>query len=138
MGKYRFDNSTKKKELPAIWRGIGCTMIILLPIISYLAAALFLEINSIRFFFYGLSPALFGEPSIPQILWKVNSIRPFLQEIRSWTNLEVNLIFASVILIILSGIISAIYSAMFRAVNPSRYGPTDAPPSRHKAKKHSR
>ncbi len=139
MGKYRFDDDTnKKKQLPAIWRGIGCTMFILLPIISYLGAAVLLEIKSVRFFFYGLSPTLFGEPSIPPILWEVRSIIPFLYEVRSWTNLEVNLIFASVILLILSGIISVIYSFMYRAVNPSQYGPTDAPPSKRKVKKHSR
>jgi len=139
MGKFRFDDDiNKKKQLPAIWRGIGCSMFILLPIISYLGAAVMLEIDSIRFFFYGLSPQLFGKPSIPPILWKITAIVPFLQEIRSWTNLEVNLIFASVILLVLSGIIGAIYGAMYRAVNPNRYGPTDAPPSKRKVKKHSR
>lgn len=139
MGNYRFnDNLHEEKQLPAGWRGIGCIMFILLPTVSYVAAVELLKIKTINFFFYGVSPTLFGAPSLPKILWEINAIRPFLNEVYSWTNLEVNILFGLVILLVLSGTIGMLYSVVYRAVNPSRYGSTDAPPSRRKAKKHSR
>lgn len=139
MGNYRFnDDAHKKKQLPAAWRGIGCIMFFLLPTISYVAAIELLKVTSIRNFFYLISPSLFGAPSIHKLLWKVKAIDPFLREIYSWTNLEVNLVFGSLILLALSGFISLLYAIVFRAANPSRFGPTDAPPSRHKPTKKSR
>ena len=139
MGTYRFnDDVHKKKELPAGQRGIGCLLIILLPPISYFAAIVLLRITEIRSFFGRVSPALFGAPSIPKLLWKVTAIDPVLRRVSSWNNLEVNLLFGLVILLILSGIIAVFYSIMYKTVNPSRYGPTDAPPSRRRPSKKSR
>ena len=139
MGNYRFtDDIHKKKQLPAGWRGIGCIMFFLLPTISYVAAIELLKITEIRNFFYRVSPKLFGPPSIHKLLWKVKSIDPFLREVYSWTNLEVNILFGLLILLVLSGFVAVFYSIMYRTVNPSRYGPTDAPPSRHKPTKKSR
>ena len=139
MGTYRFDDDVhKKKELPAGQRGIGCLLIILLPPISYAAAIILLKITEIRNFFGRVSPALFGTPSIPKLLWKIRSINPFLRMISSWSNLEVNLLFGLIILLALSGIIALVYSIMYKTVNPSRYGPTDAPPSKRKSTKKSR
>lgn len=139
MGNYRFaETPGNQKGLPAGWRGIGCLLMILLPIASYLAAIELLKIDTIRTFFYRVNPALFGPPSLHPILWKLKTITPFLNLVYSWNNLEVNLIFGLVILIALSGIVSVIYAFMFRAVRPSPYGPLDAPPSKHKPKKYVR
>ncbi len=139
MGNYRFtDDSNDKKQLPVVQRGIGCTLIILLPIFSYVAAIELLGIPDVRRFFYRISPALFGAPNIPSLFWEVKAIKPFLRIVSSWTNLEANLLLGVVILILLSGIFTVIYSFAYRAVAPSRYGGHDAPPSKHKPKKYSR
>ena len=139
MGNYRFnDDLHKKKQLPAGQRGIGCMLLLLLPIISYVGAVELLKIKTIQSIVYRISPTLFGAPSIPKILWKVKSINPFLNEVYSWTNLEANLLVALFLLLILSGVIGVIYAIMYRAVAPSRYGPQDAPPPRHKPTKRSR
>ena len=139
MGTYRFnDDVHKKKQLPAGQRGIGCLLMLLLPPISYFAAIVLLKTTEIRNFFGRVNPALFGTPSIPKLLWKIKTIDPFLRKVSSWQNLEVNLLFGLVILLVLSGVIAVFYSIMDKAVNPSRYGPTDAPPSKRRPSKKSR
>ena len=136
MGNYKFnDDIHKKKQLPAGQRGIGCLMFLLLPIVSYVAAIELLKITAIRDFFYRVSPTLFGAPSIPKLLWEVKSIDPFLREIYSWTNLEVNTLFGLVILLALSGLVAVIYAIAYGAVGPAKYGRMDAPPQRRKTKK---
>ena len=136
MGNYKFDdNIHKKKQLPAGQRGIGCMMIILLPTISYVAAGVLLKIDDVRRIFIRVSPKLFGAPSIPSILWKVTAITPLLNMIYSWTDIEVKLLFGSLILLVLSGAIGVLYAIMYKAVAPAR---RDPPPPRQKSIKKAR
>lgn len=138
MGNYKFDDDLhKKEELPAAWRGIGCVLMIVLPIMSFTAAIVLLELPIVRNFFYKASPALFGHPSLPPILWKVKSLTPFFNMVYSWTDLEARLILALIVLLALSTVIGVLYAAMYRSVN-QRYGPKDVPPSRRKVKKYKR
>ena len=139
MGTYNFDdNANEKKQLPAGQRGIGCALIILLPIFSYVAAIELLRIPDVRRFFYRVSPALFGAPNIPSLFWEITAIKPFLRTVSSWTNLEANLLLGVVVLILLSAVFSLIYSFAYRAVAPSRYGGHDVPPPKRKSKKYKR
>ena len=136
MGNYRFDdNIHKKNQLPAGQRGIGCMMILLLPVISYVAAATLLQGEEVRRTFYRVSPKLFGPPNIHPILWKVDAIKPLLYEIYSWTDLEAKILLGLLILLFLSGVIGLIYAIMYKAVAPKR---RDAPPPRRKPSKKSR
>ena len=139
MGNYRFnDDVYKKKQSPAGLRGIGCLMMILLPMISYIAAVELLKIKKVQSFFYAVSPSLFGAPSIPQSLLEVKSIQPLLYKISSWANLEAHILFGLAILLALSGTISLVYALIYRAVAPPRYGALDAPPQKHRGTKKSR
>ncbi len=140
MGTYRFEDKRrqKKKEIPSGWRGIGCLLMLILPVFSYLAAIQLLRIDAVYRLFYRMSPGLFGAPSLHPYLWKLKGITSLLNTIYSWTNLEVNLVVGVIVLIALSGIISVIYGFMYRAVAPPKYGPTDAPPPKYKPRKHSR
>ncbi len=139
MGNYRFtDDIHKKKQLPAGQRGIGCIMMMLLPLISYVAAVELLKIEKMKLFFYASVPSLFGAPSLPPLLWKVEAIVPFLNTVRSWNNLEVNILFSLLILLVLTGIIGVFYAIAYRAVAPPKYSGLDAPPSKRKPSKRSR
>ena len=139
MGNYRFDDDIhKEKKLPAGQRGIGCGIMIILPLLSYLAAIILLEIPEIKKFFRASVPSLFGTPNIHPLLWRVKSITPLLRTIQSWKNVEVNILFGMLILLFLTGIISVIYAIVFRAMAPPRYSGTNAPPIRRKSKKKSR
>ena len=138
MGNYRFDDNIHgDKPAPAGQRGIGCIVILVLPILSYYLATLLIEIPKIRSLFKRISPSLFGKPNIPRFLWDVKAIKPVLSEIYSWTNLGVNLLLGFFVLLVLTGIFAVIYSAVFRAMNP-KYGDKDAPPVKSKGKSKSR
>ena len=136
MGNYKFDDNVhKKKQLPAGQRGIGCILILLLPIVSYVAAMTLLQGEEVRRVFYRVSPKLFGAPNIPKLLWKVDAIIPLLNKIYSWTDLEANILLGLLILLLLSGVIGVIYAVMYKAVAPAR---RDPPPTRRKSSKKSR
>ena len=134
MTSYQFNDEVEEKT-PAGMRGIGCSLIVILPIFSYISAVQLLKIRDVYLALYSISPSLFGAPSVHEWLWMVRSIYPFLHLYSSWTNLGANLLLGGIILVILSGIIALFYSIVLKAVSPSRYGPTDAPPSRRKVKK---
>ena len=139
MGNYKFEeNSNKNKQLPAGRRGIGCMLAMILPVVSYVAAIGLLDIKEVKTVVYRISPTLFGPPTIPSLIWKIKAIRPFLDLVYSWKDLEANLLLGLFILLILWGVIGSIYSAIYNVVSPSRYGKLDAPPSRRKSTKKSR
>jgi hypothetical protein len=137
MGKYnRFQVKTKvKKGLHPIWRGIGCLLIVIVIAIAYGLTRL-------------LVPQIIASGYIP---WQVaGPIRPpewafstpllstvsyFLASLH---NPWVNLITFGVTAILLTGITSLIYAAVYSAVGPQRYTSKDAPPSRYKPKKYTR
>ena len=136
MGNYKFDdNIHEEKQLPAGQRGIGCLMFLLLPTVSYVAASELLKVTEIRHFFYRVSPALFGAPSFPKLLWEIKPIDPLLRVIYSWTDVEANILLGLLVLLALSGLVAVIYAIAYGAVGPSKYGKMDAPPERRKTKK---
>ena len=139
MGNYKFEESIHKDKKPSVGRrGIGCMLAMILPVVSYLTAIELLNIKIVKTAVYRVSPTLFGPPTIPSLIWKIKAIRPFLDLVYSWKNLEANLLLSLFILLILWGVIGVIYSAIYNAVSPSRYGKLDAPPSKRKATKKSR
>jgi hypothetical protein len=140
MGKYTFSDARKEKakETPAIWRGFGCLLMIIIPIISYAAGAI--TIQSV----YENRPALIPRDllftvDVPRIFWQYLPVMAaFFQRIFNNPFLWVNLAVTVVYLLIFSGVISLIYAALFRAFGPPQYGRLDAPPIRKKTKKYTR
>jgi hypothetical protein len=140
MSTYKFSDARKEKarETPAIWRGLGCLLMIIIPIISYAAAVV--TVQSV----YVNRPALIPRDllftvEVPRLVWQYLPILAgFLQKIFNDPYLWVYLMVTVVYLLIFSGIISVAYSALFRAFGPPQYGRLDAPPVRKKAKKYVR
>lgn len=139
MGKY---SSVKKKEVVrdrsphAIWRGIGCIMFILIPILSI---AIGVELVN-----YGLANKwripyqLLGYPAMPDFFRLSNAIWAATAPIRGIENFYAYATAAGVITLILGAIISIAYSFVFQIMGPPRYGPTDVPPVKIKGMKKSR
>ncbi len=147
MGKYslsstQLESSVKKtKEPHVIWRGIGCLMMVVIPAISIVLATL--TVNLVidvqtemqrRFIPY----QLLGNPRMPNIAYKLSGLETILEPITKIENFYAISIASIMYMILISGVISVIYAAAYRVANPNRYGPLDEPPSRIKAKKHSR
>lgn len=140
MSTYKFSDERKEKarETPAIWRGLGCLLMIIVPIISYAAAVV--TVQSIYLYRPALIPRdLLFTVEVPGLIWQyLPLLAGFLQNIFNDPYLWVYLMVTVVYLLIFSGVISVAYSALFRAFGPPQYGRLDAPPSRKKAKKYVR
>jgi hypothetical protein len=140
MGKY----TTHSRQAPKpkitgvhpVMRGIGCIMIVVVPLLAYGAAVLLVN--------YGLGK---GWP-IPSTWLGRLTIHPFLLGLRNlapiWNfllvqhNLIANLIFALIITVVFGGIMSILYGYIYSIFGPPRYGPQDAPPIKIKVKRYKR
>jgi hypothetical protein len=120
----------------AIWRGIGCLLIVIVPTISFLLAIgtvqLAIDQN------WPMPYQLMGYPVMPDWLWKATGLTSLLTFIQAQNNLYAVLTFALVYIILFSALISFIYALVYRYVGPSRYGPLDMPPPKMKAKRYKR
>ena len=139
MGRYRdsFKKTEKKVEGPhPIWRGIGCLIIIIVPILSFAAA----NVTMPYFLNRGLVPAqLLFTPQIPDWLWYVPVLAQIVQFLFGRFAIFAILLLTFMFILIFGGIFSVIYAFMYRVVSPKRYGRMDAPPPpRVKVKKYRR
>jgi hypothetical protein len=116
MGKYTrpyLHPQSRIKRIPIhpVWRGLGCLLIILIPIISFAAARLLVQANSEQ-----------GWIVIPDELAGAFSA-PFVGVV-TYTDLAVTMI----VLIVFFGLATILYSMVYRLFGPPRYGPLDSPP----------
>ena len=140
MGKY--SSYSHKKEKPRVvgvhpvMRGIGCIMIVVVPILSYGIAVLLVNYG----FSHGwpIPPNWYGHPTIHPLLLKLQGLRPIWDFLLVQNNLIANLIFTVAIMVIIGGIMSIIYGYMYTLFGPPRYGPMDVPPIRIKVKRYKR
>jgi len=132
MGSYSFEKPKKKKELSAGWRGIGCLLMIFLPVVSYYGAFLLLKMPAIGSVFAGAMPKLYISIPLPSALYKITFMTGLWRWVETQNTLLVSFILGSLILVLLFTFVSAIYSIMYRAVAPPKYGPTDAPPQKRR------
>ncbi len=140
MGKYRSSSRIRtapKNEGPhAIWRGIGCFMMLIIPAISIAAG-----IETIN---YGIEHnwpipyQLMGKPGLPDFFYKSSGLMAILGPIVSIKNFYAMVVASIIFMVFLGGIISVIYAMIYSFTGPSRYGPTDAPPPNIKTKKYTR
>ncbi len=141
MGKYN-NNTTLKpssiqsKETHEIWRGFGCLMILIIPAISIASAYELIQ--------YGIANKwpipyeLRGKVYLPEIFYSTPGLATIFSPISEVPNLLAIAAASLVLMMLIGGVISVIYATIYRVIGPSRYGPTDAPPSGIKVKKYKR
>jgi hypothetical protein len=140
MGKYSSYSHQKEKPrnvgVHPVMRGIGCIMIILVPILSYGIAVLLVNYG----FSHGwpIPPNWYGPPTIHPLLLRLEGLRPIWDFLIQQDNLIANLIFTVAIIVVIGGIMSVIYGYMYTLFGPPRYGPMDVPPIRIKVKRYKR
>jgi hypothetical protein len=137
MGKYsKYQRkSPPRKQMNPLWRGIGCLLMLIVPAISYGVSFVFLQEAKRR----GLvPPELLGYFHFPDWIWGVPFLNTIAQFLGSLKDVWAMLIFFVVILFILSGLVSLIYSMVYQIVGPARYTELDAPPSKSKTKVYKR
>lgn len=123
MSKFdHFDSQkqkSKQKGPHPIWRGIGCLMIIIIPIMAYAAADLFLQ----------AAPGMGLFPQAADIYQNIDLkyfVLPFSLGEAIFT------VFFAVLGFM---IFAFLYTFAYRVAGPPKYGPTDAPPPKPVKKK---
>ena len=135
-GPAQESSTSRLKETHYIWRGIGCLMMIIIPAMSIASA--YETIN------YGIEnrwpiPYELLQPvRFPDIFYSTQGLRTILNPLSTISHFYAIAIVSVLYIILVTGLISVVYAAVYRMVGPSRYGPTDAPPSKFKATKKSR
>ncbi|RJP52545.1 MAG: hypothetical protein C4557_06105 [Anaerolineaceae bacterium] len=140
MGKY--SSSARKRVTPkterphAVWRGIGCLMMLIIPAISIAAGY-----ETVR---YGLDHnwaipyQLLGYPTMPDIVYKSSGLLLILRPVMNTNHFLAYAAFSLAYMILIGGVISFAYALIYRMVGPSRYGPLDVAAPKVKVKKYKR
>jgi len=106
-----------KEKVHPIWRAIGCVMIVIIPVIAFTGALLFLDYNATKHLVYW--PSDFAAPGKDAFLY-----------------IKIGLTVAiSMLLYILFLLITFVANAAF---GPKRYGPQDVPQAKFKGKDYKR
>jgi len=125
MGKYdkfnpRASAAQRPWEIHPIWQGIGCLLMVMIPVMAYAGAVLLVQAN-VSQGWVPISAELAQPVNIPNV--------------GSFEYLFANLLVAAILAMLGFGVLVAIYSLVYRAVGPSRLGPLDADPIRRKTKR---
>lgn len=132
--KYQRKSPEKKGRNP-IWRGIGCILFIVVPLLAYGLMLVFVP----PILATGKVPyQLLGPVHFPDWAFKVQIVAGIASNISSINNLWVKIITFFVGLVIVTGVASLLYSMVYSLVGPPRYSDLDAPPTKYKGKKYTR
>jgi hypothetical protein len=139
MGKfnqYEVRQKPRSQEIHPAWRGIGCIMILIVPVISFAGANVFLEIAFQQG--WPLPVDLLGYPQVSETLFLI----PFVSYVAAWlanfNNFYAIMLFTLAILLLLSGVLSFVYASLYRMFGPPRYTALDAPASKRRPSQKSR
>jgi hypothetical protein len=129
--------SIRKPDRPhAIWGGIGCIMIVLVPVLSFALGALTTQIAlDLK---WPVPYQLTGHPVMPASLFRVDGLAPILIFIQQQNNLYAMLVLAVFYTVVFGALFSLVYAFIYRFVGPPTYGPQDAAPPKIKVKPYKR
>jgi hypothetical protein len=137
MGKYnkfQYERKDKPQGNP-IWRGVGCIIMVALPLITYGLTALATPPLAAT----GLVPmSLLGRINFSAWVFQTRGLSEAASFIRGIDNLWLGVLVYFIILILLTGIASLVYVSVLQVIGPPRYSEKDAPPTGEKAKAYKR
>jgi hypothetical protein len=132
MGKYTTHSRQPQKPrsfgVHPVMRGIGCIMMIVVPILAY-GTALFLVDYGIRQG-WPIPPNWLQPITIHPLLLSLRGLEPVWNLLLRQDNLIAIVVFTIAIIVVVGGIMSIIYGYIYSLFGPPRYGPQDAPPIR--------
>lgn len=139
MGKYnKYERKAPQARyrIDPVWTGIGCLMIIIVPVMSWAGAEEFIKLARAQnwAFINGLG----GYVRLPDVLYGLPVISIGANFISSVPDFMAVAVFFTVILLVLFGILSMVYAMIYRLIGPPRYTSMDAPATRAKVKKYTR
>jgi len=117
-------------------RGIGCIMMVVVPILAYGIAVLLVNYGASQG--WPIPPNWYGPITIHPLLLRLQGLQPVWNFLLVQNNLVANLVFAVALIVLIGGLMSVLYGYIYTLFGPPRYGPLDAPPIRTKVKRYKR
>ena len=139
MGKHHFFQKSvdlPRNEIHPIWRGIGCIIILLTPIISWAATLVLLDLGKSQK--WGFMNGLAGTVHFPTIFYTTPYVQVAANYLSGIPYLEAMAMFFVLFLILFSGIFAFINAVLYRMIGPPRYTRLDEPAPRVKTKRYTR
>jgi hypothetical protein len=127
MSKYqsRERGSIPKPEIHPAWRGIGFLLILIIPVISYAAASVFIDVALAQG--WTLPYELMGFPTFDPLVYTIPVVSGVAIWLANYNNFYILMLFTFLFMFVLGGVIGFVYSAMYRVFGPPRYSPLDEP-----------
>ena len=124
--KYEKKRDERPWQVHPAWRGIGCVLAILVPLMAWAGAVVFLQNNSII-----PLPADLTNPMRFQL-----TKYDLVNQVIVWVNANLGgrgltlaqLLFWLAFILVGFGVLAILYGFMYRVVGPPKYGPLDSPP----------
>jgi hypothetical protein len=139
MSKYnKFQRGPQKSRntIHPVWTGIGCIMILVVPIMSWAAAVELVGFAKAQG--WPVMRELSGYVHLPDIFYNLPLISTVANYISTIPDFSGVALFFLVILLLLSGLLSFVYAMIYRVVGPPRYLADDAPAQRVSTKRYKR
>jgi len=130
MNRREYGTSTEiqmeKNRIHPIWRGIGCVMLVIIPLMSFAAAIMLIDANSERGWFNN-----------PRDLHRLPQPSGIFASLPAWLINEfyAKLLVAIFFSLVFFGIFVVFYSMVYRMGGGYRLSPVDAPPVKRKTKR---
>src|ERR671910_21713 len=132
MGKYTTHSRQAPKRrsygVHPVMRGIGCIMMILVPVLSYGIALLLIDYGLRRG--WPIPPGWLQPITIHPLLLSLRGLQPVWNVLLRQDNLIAIVVFTTTIIVVIGGLMSIIYGYLYSIFGPPLYGPQDAPPIR--------
>jgi hypothetical protein len=125
---YRRGRQERPWKVHPVWRGIGCVLLLIIPIMSWYITALFLQSNTKVVLPTELTRVAF----IPAT--HITEVDKVIVQVNHYFN-QVHFVFGQVFFTVIFsvlgfGILALLYSILYRFAGPPRYGPFDVPPNK--------
>ena len=135
-GSYRKVAPPKSYEPHPIWRGIGCFIMLVIPVLSFGISTILIQ--AAPSMGIQLPVELLGRPLMPEYMFAVPGLVGFFKWLESIDNLYALLLGTFIVAVLLSAVLALIYAFVYRIVGPPRYTELDAPIQNVKVKRYKR
>jgi hypothetical protein len=140
MGKYTTHSRQAPKRrsygVHPVMRGIGCIMMIVVPILAYGTALLLVDYGIRQR--WPIPPSWLQPITIHPLLFRLRNLEPVWNFLLVQDNLIAVLVFTIVIIVVVGSLMSVLFGYLYSIFGPPLYGPQDAPPIRVKVKRYKR
>jgi len=132
--QYHKERQERPWKINPVWRGIGCVLFLIVPIMAWFGAVMLLQgIHNIVLPWQLTRIVAIPFTHIAQIDRLITPINQYFQT----TKFQLAQLFFTIIFVFLGyGVIAFLYGILYKMAGPPRYGPFDVPANTVKRYKH--